>query len=240
MGITAENMAEKYAVSREQQDSYTVESHRRAIAAITAGHFKEQILPINIKARHGNTLFETDEHPRAETTLENLATLKPYFKKEGTVTAATSSGINDGAAMVVLMNANDAKAKHLKPLGRLVGYARAGVDPNVMGTGPIPAVQMVMDKTGLSVEQMDTIESNEAFAVQAMCVATELGFPATKVNPNGGAVALGHPVGATGAILTTKCLYELQRIKGRYGLVTMCIGGGQGIAAIYERITDFQ
>ncbi|MBB1302694.1 beta-ketothiolase BktB [Pseudoalteromonas sp. SR44-8] len=236
MGITAENIADKYTISREQQDAYAAKSHQKAAKAIAAGHFKQQILPIEIKSKSGSHIFDTDEHVRADTTTEKLATLKPYFKKDGTVTAANSSGINDGAAMLVLMSEQKANEQGLKPLGRLIGYARAGVDPSLMGTGPIPAVKHVFEKTGLTIDDMDVIESNEAFAVQALCVANELNFPAHKVNPNGGAIALGHPVGATGAILSTKCLYELKRINGKYGLVTMCIGGGQGIAAIFEAL----
>ncbi|MGB6139889.1 MAG: beta-ketothiolase BktB [Pseudoalteromonas rhizosphaerae] len=236
MGITAENIADKYTISRDQQDAYTAQSHHKAAKAIAAGHFKQQILPIEIKSKSGSHIFDTDEHVRADTTTEKLATLKPYFKKDGTVTAANSSGINDGAAMLVLMSEQKANEQGLKPLGRLIGYARAGVDPSLMGTGPIPAVKHVFEKTGLTIDDMDVIESNEAFAVQALCVANELNFPAHKVNPNGGAIALGHPVGATGAILSTKCLYELKRSQGKYGLVTMCIGGGQGIAAIFEAL----
>ena len=236
MGVTAENIAEKYSISRKQQDAYAAQSHHKAAKAITAGYFKQQIMPIEIKSRNGNQIFDTDEHVRADTTVEKLATLKPYFKQNGTVTAATSSGINDGAAMLVLMSEQKANEQGLKPLGRLVGYARAGVEPSLMGTGPIPAVQQVFEKTGLTIDDMDVIESNEAFAAQALCVGNELNFPEHKVNPNGGAIALGHPVGATGAILSTKCLYELKRINGKYGLVTMCIGGGQGIAAIFEAL----
>lgn len=236
MGITAENIADQFEIDREAQDIYTAESHKRAAAAIEAGHFKDQILPIEVKSRKAVTVFDTDEHVRVDTTVEGLAKLKPFFKKDGSVTAATSSGINDGASMIVMMEGEKAKAEGRKPLGRLVGYARAGVDPSIMGTGPIPAVEKVLERTGLSVNDLDVIESNEAFAVQALCVSSSLNFPTDKVNPNGGAVALGHPIGATGAILTTKCLYELKRTGGRYGLVTMCIGGGQGIAAIFERL----
>ncbi|KTF14539.1 beta-ketothiolase BktB [Pseudoalteromonas sp. 10-33] len=236
MGITAENVAEKYAISRKQQDDYAAQSHLKAARAIEQGHFKSQIVPIEITSRKGTHLFDTDEHVRADTTAEKLATLKPYFKKDGTVTAASSSGINDGAAILVLVSEQKAQEQGLKPIGRLIGYARAGVEPSLMGTGPIPAVQQVFEKTGLTINDMDIIESNEAFAAQALCVANELNFPAHKVNPNGGAIALGHPVGATGAILTTKCLHELKRINGQYGLVTMCIGGGQGIAAIFEAL----
>ncbi|MFC7047889.1 beta-ketothiolase BktB [Emcibacter nanhaiensis] len=236
MGITAENVAEKYGISREDQDVFSAESHRRAAAAIAAGHFKEQIVPVELKSRKGVTLFDTDEHVRADTTAESLAGLKPFFKKDGTVTAASSSGINDGASMVVLMDGAKAEAEGRSPIGRLVGFAHAGVDPSLMGEGPIPAVRRVFERTGLGLDDIDVIESNEAFAAQALAVSQELGLPADKVNPNGGAVAMGHPVGATGAILTTKTLYELKRIGGRYGLVTMCIGGGQGIAAIFERL----
>lgn len=234
MGITAENVANRYNIDRAEQDNYAAQSHHKAARAIENGHFKEQIVPVEIKSRKGTKIFDTDEHVRPETTAQSLSTLKPYFKKDGSVTAATSSGINDAASMVVLMSEEKAISEGLKPLGRLVGYARAGVKPSLMGTGPIPAVKQVLEKTGLSIDDIDVIESNEAFAVQALCVANELNFPVEKVNPNGGAIALGHPVGATGAILTTKCLYELKRINGNYGLVTMCIGGGQGIAAIYQ------
>ena len=236
MGITAENVAEKYKISREEQDNYAAQSHNKAAKAIEEGLFKSQIVPIEIKSRKGSQIFDTDEHVRADTSTDKLATLKPYFKENGTVTAATSSGINDGAAMLVLMSEQKAHEQGLQPIGRLIGYSRAGVEPSLMGTGPIPAVQQVFEKTGLTIDDIDIIESNEAFAAQALCVANELNFPAHKVNPNGGAIALGHPVGATGAILSTKCLYELKRINGKYGLVTMCIGGGQGIAAIFEAL----
>jgi len=236
MGITAENVAEKYKISREEQDNYAAQSHEKAAKAIEKGLFKSQIVPIEIKSRKGSQIFDTDEHVRADTSTDKLATLKPYFKENGTVTAATSSGINDGAAMLVLMSEQKAHEQELQPIGRLIGYARAGVEPSLMGTGPIPAVQQVFEKTGLTIDDIDIIESNEAFAAQALCVANELNFPAHKVNPNGGAIALGHPVGATGAILSTKCLYELKRSDGKYGLVTMCIGGGQGIAAIFEAL----
>jgi len=236
MGITAENVAEKYKISREEQDNYAAQSHNKAAKAIEEGLFKSQIVPIEIKTRKWSLIFDTDEHVRADTSTDKLATLKPYFKENGTVTAATSSGINDGAAMLVLMSEQKAHEQGLQPIGRLIGYSRAGVEPSLMGTGPIPAVQQVFEKTGLTIDDIDIIESNEAFAAQALCVANELNFPAHKVNPNGGAIALGHPVGATGAILSTKCLYELKRINGKYGLVTMCIGGGQGIAAIFEAL----
>jgi acetyl-CoA C-acetyltransferase len=236
MGVTAENVAAKYSISREVQDEFSVESHRRAANAIAKGYFKDQILPIEIKDRKGTKLFDADEHVRTDVTLENLAKLKTVFKKDGSVTAGNASGINDGAAAVVLMERKAAEKKGLKPMARLVAYGHAGVDPTLMGLGPIPAVQNAMNKAGLKVSDMDVIESNEAFAAQACAVAKDLGFDPKKVNPNGGAVALGHPVGATGCLISVKALYELQRIRGRYALVTMCIGGGQGIAAIYERL----
>jgi acetyl-CoA C-acetyltransferase len=234
MGVTAENIAAKYGFTREQQDQFAVESHRRAANAIEAGFFKDQIVPVEVKTRKGVEPFTTDEHVRKDAKLEDMAKLKAVFKKDGTVTAANASGINDGAAAVVLMEAK--AAKNLKPMARLVAYAHAGVEPQLMGLGPIPAVKRVFEKAGLKPADMDVIESNEAFAVQAMAVTRDLGLDPAKVNPNGGAVALGHPVGATGAILTVKALYELARIQKRYALVTMCIGGGQGIAAIFERL----
>ena len=236
MGVTAENVAAKYGLTRAQQDEFSVESHRRATNAIQNGYFKSQILPIEIKDRKGTKLFDTDEHVRADATVENLGKLKTVFKKDGTVTAGNASGINDGGAAVVLMERKLAEKKGLKPMARLVAYGHAGVEPTLMGLGPIPAVQNAMKKAGLKVSDMDVIESNEAFAAQACAVSKDLGFDPKKVNPNGGAVALGHPIGATGCIISIKALYELERIKGKYALVTMCIGGGQGIAAIYERI----
>ncbi len=236
MGVTAENVAVKFDLTRAMQDEFSVESHRRAASAIQNGYFKSQILPIEIKDRKGTRMFDTDEHVRADSSVENLGKLKAVFRKEGTVTAGNASGINDGAAAVVLMERKLAEKKGLKPMARLVAYGHAGVEPALMGLGPIPAVQNAMKKAGLKVTDMDVIESNEAFAAQACAVAKELGFDPKKVNPNGGAVALGHPVGATGCIISVKAIYELQRIKGRYALATMCIGGGQGIAAIYERI----
>ena len=236
MGVTAENVAAKYGLTRAQQDEFSVESHRRAANAIQNGYFKSQILPIEIKDRKGTKLFDTDEHVRADATVENLGKLKTVFKKDGTVTAGNASGINDGGAAVVLMERKLAEKKGLKPMARLVAYGHAGVEPTLMGLGPIPAVQNAMKKAGLKVSDMDVIESNEAFAAQACAVSKDLGFDPKKVNPNGGAVALGHPIGATGCIISIKALYELERIKGKYALVTMCIGGGQGIAAIYERI----
>jgi acetyl-CoA C-acetyltransferase len=236
MGVTAENVAAKYSISRETQDQFSVESHRRAANAIKNGWFKSQILPIEIKDRKGTKVFDTDEHVRAETTMDSLGKLKPVFRKDGSVTPGNASGINDGAAAVVLMERKLAEKRGLKPMARLVAYGHAGVEPMLMGLGPIPAVQNAMKKAGLKVADMDVIESNEAFAAQACAVAKDLGFDPKKVNPNGGAVALGHPVGATGCLISVKALYELQRIGGKYALVTMCIGGGQGIAAIYERL----
>ncbi|HNI77255.1 MAG: acetyl-CoA C-acyltransferase family protein [Burkholderiaceae bacterium] len=237
MGITAENVAERYKISREMQDQLALQSQQRAAAAIAAGYFKEQIVPVEIATRKGTVLFDTDEHVRAETTLQVLAGMKPAFKKEGgTVTAGNASGINDGAAAVVLAAGDRVAALGLKPLARLVGYAHAGVEPAYMGIGPVPATQKVLARTGLKVQDMDVIEANEAFAAQACAVAQELGFDPAKVNPNGSGISLGHPVGATGAIITTKAIAELHRTGGRYALVTMCIGGGQGIAAIFERV----
>ncbi len=237
MGITAENVAERYNISREMQDQLALESQRRAAAAIAAGYFKEQIVPVEIATRKGTVLFQEDEHVRAATTLEALAGMKPAFRKDGgTVTAGNASGINDGAAAVVLAAGGRVQALGLKPLARLVGYAHAGVEPAYMGIGPVPATQKVLARTGLKVSDMDVIEANEAFAAQACAVAQELGFDPAKVNPNGSGISLGHPVGATGAIITTKAIAELHRTGGRYALVTMCIGGGQGIAAIFERV----
>ena len=236
MGITAENIAEKWKITRAQQDEFAVESHRRAINAIDKGYFRDQIAPFELKTRKGTTLFERDEHPRADATLESLGKLRAVFKKEGSVTAGNASGINDGAAAVVLMERTAADKAGLKPMARLVSYGLAGVDPRVMGIGPVPACQKALAKANLGANDMDVIESNEAFAVQALAVSCDLKFDPKKTNPNGGAVALGHPIGATGAVLTVKALYELQRIGGRYALVTMCIGGGQGIAAVFERV----
>ncbi|HEY8353074.1 MAG TPA: acetyl-CoA C-acyltransferase family protein [Sphingomonadales bacterium] len=236
MGVTAENIAAEHGISREEQDAFAAESHRRAANAIAQGYFKDQILPIELKTRKGVTVFDTDEHVRQNVTAESLAGLRPAFKKDGTVTPGNASGINDGASMVVVMDRERAEREGRKPLARIVSYARAGVDPRVMGLGPIPAVKRALDRAGLSVADIDVIESNEAFAAQACAVTKALGFPPEKVNPNGGAVALGHPVGASGAIITTKALYELHRTGGRYGLATLCIGGGQGIAAVFERL----
>ena len=236
MGITAENVAAKWEVSRQQQDEMAVESNRRAVQAAEKGYFKDQILPIELKTRKGTVTVNTDEHPRADATLDSLGKLKTVFKGDGSVTAGNASSINDGAAALVLMERRAAQTKGLKPLAKLVAYAHAGVDPKQMGIGPVPAVKKVMERAGLKVSDMDVIESNEAFAAQACAVAKDLGFDLKKVNPNGGAIALGHPIGATGAILAIKAIYELQRTGGRYALVTMCIGGGQGIAAVFERL----
>src|SRR5207249_2544008 len=233
MGVTAENVANQCGITREQQDAFAVESHKRAAAAIAAGHFKSQILPIELKSKKGPQVFDTDEHVRGESTIEGMAKLKAVFAKEnGTVTAGNASGINDAAAAVVLMEASAARKKDLKPMARLIAYGHSGLDPKIMGLGPVSAVKKALAKAGLTLDRMDTIESNEAFAAQALGVSKELGMPSAKVNPNGGAIALGHPIGATGCILTVKAMYELQRTGGRYGLITMCIGGGQGIAAI--------
>jgi acetyl-CoA C-acetyltransferase len=236
MGITAENIAAQWKISREQQDEFAVESHRRAVNAIEKGYFKDQIMPVELKTRKGTTLFDKDEHPRADATLEGMAKLRAVFKKDGSVTAGNASGINDGAAAIVMMEKSAAEKQGLKPMARLVSYGLAGVDPKIMGIGPVPACKIALEKAGLKVSDMDVIEANEAFAVQAMAVACDLKFDSKKTNPNGGAVGLGHPIGATGALLTVKALYELERIGGKYALVTMCIGGGQGIAAVYERM----
>jgi acetyl-CoA C-acetyltransferase len=229
-------VAARFEINREQQDAFSVESHRRAAAAQAAGYFTEQITPVELPSRKGTAIFDADEHVRADTSLASLSGLKPAFKKDGTVTAGNASGLNDGAAALVLASGAEATRRGAKPLGRLVAYGHAGVEPAYMGLGPIPATRKALQKAGLSMADIDVIESNEAFAAQACAVAQDLGFDPAKVNPNGGAVALGHPVGATGAIITVKALYELHRIRGRYALVTMCIGGGQGIAAIFERV----
>jgi acetyl-CoA C-acetyltransferase len=237
MGVTAENVATRCGITREQQDNFAVESHKRAAAAIAAGNFKGQILPIELKSKKGPTVFDTDEHVRGDSTVEGMAKLRAAFAKEnGTVTAGNASGINDAAAAVVLMEKSAAAKKGLKPMARLVAYGHAGVDPKVMGLGPVSAIKRALAKAGLTLDQVDVIESNEAFAAQALGVSKELGMNAAKVNPNGGAIALGHPIGATGCILTIKAMYELQRTGARYALITMCIGGGQGIAAIIERV----
>jgi acetyl-CoA C-acetyltransferase len=237
MGITAENVAARYDITREQQDAYSVQSQQRAAKAQAAGYFKEQIVPVEIKTRKGVVLFDTDEGVKGDTTVEALGKMKPAFKKEeGTVTAGNASTLNDGAGAVVMASAEKAKALGLKPLARLVSYGHAGVEPEYMGIGPVPASRNALAKAGLTVADMDLIEANEAFAAQACAVAKELGLDNEKVNPNGSGISLGHPVGGTGAILVTKAIYELQRTGGRYALITMCIGGGQGIAMVIERL----
>jgi acetyl-CoA C-acetyltransferase len=237
MGVTAENIAAKWGISREDQDALAVLSHNRAQHATEAGYFKDQIMPVILKSKKGDVAYAMDEHFRSNCTLADMTKLKPAFLKEnGTVTAGNASGINDAAAAVVLMEASAAKARGAKPLGRLVAYAHAGVDPKYMGIGPVPASQLALKRAGLTVNDMDVIEANEAFAAQACAVSKDLGLDPAKVNPNGSGISLGHPIGATGALITVKALYELQRIQGRYALVTMCIGGGQGIAAIFERV----
>ncbi len=237
MGVTAENIAAKWGITREEQDALAVQSHNRAQHAIEAGYFKDQIVPVMLKSRKGDVAYDTDEHYRPNCTLADMAKLKPVFIKEnGTVTAGNASGINDAAAAVVLMEGAAVKARGIKPLARLVAYAHAGVDPAYMGIGPVPATQMALKKAGLTVADLDVIEANEAFAAQACAVTRDLGLDPAKVNPNGSGISLGHPIGATGALITVKALHELQRIQGRYALVTMCIGGGQGIAAIFERV----
>ena len=236
MGITAENVAAKHGITREMQDELALTSQRRAARAIAEGRFASQIVPLELKTRKGSVQFSTDEHVRGEVTAEQLAGMKTVFKKDGTVTAGNASGINDGAGGLVLASGDAVRRLGLKPLARLVGYAHAGVEPELMGLGPIPATRKVLEKTGLKVQDLDVIESNEAFAAQACAVARELGFDPEKVNPNGSGISLGHPVGATGAIIATKAIHELQRIQGRYALATMCIGGGQGIAVVIERV----
>jgi len=236
MGVTAENLAESHQITREQQDALALESHRRASRATREGRFKDQILGIEVKTRKGTSVFAEDEHIRHDVKAEDLAALRPVFKKEGgTVTPGNSSGINDGAAAVVVASGEAVRRLNLKPLARIVASGHAGVDPATMGIGPVPATRKALDRAGLKMAELDVIESNEAFAAQACAVAKDLGFDPARVNPNGSGIALGHPVGATGAILTVKAIYELARIGGRYGLVTMCIGGGQGIAAVLER-----
>jgi len=237
MGVTAENVAKKFGVSRQDQDEFAVESHHRAAKAAAEGHFAGQIMPVELKSRKGSTFFATDEHVREDVTVEGLASLRPAFAKvDGTVTAGNSSGVNDAAAAVVLMERAAAEARGLTPLARLVAYSHAGVEPSLMGMGPVPAVRKVLDKAGMKIGDMDLVEANEAFAAQALAVMRELGLPEDKTNPNGGGIALGHPIAATGCILAVKAIHELARTDGQLALVTMCIGGGQGIAAIFERI----
>ncbi|HEX4878650.1 MAG TPA: beta-ketothiolase BktB [Limnobacter sp.] len=236
MGVTAENVAKEFGISREAQDALAVESHKRAAHAIANGYFKDQILPVEIKSKKGPVMFDTDEHVRGDATLEGMAKLRTVFQKDGTVTAGNASGLNDGAAAVVLMERSAAEKAGKKPMARLVAYANTGVEPTIMGIGPVSATKKALAKAGLKMEDMDVIEANEAFAAQACAVTQELGMDPAKVNPNGSGISIGHPIGATGAIITVKALYELQRVQGRYALVTMCIGGGQGIAAIFERI----
>ncbi|MFL9904532.1 acetyl-CoA C-acyltransferase family protein [Paraburkholderia fungorum] len=237
MGVTAENVAVKYGITREQQDTLAVESHRRAAQAITEGRFKQQILPLTRTVKGKEIAFDTDEHVRQQLDPQELAQLRPAFQKtNGTVTAGNASGINDAAAAVLLMARETAQQRGLKPLARLVSYAHAGVDPRYMGIGPVPATRIALQRAGLRIDDLDVIEANEAFAAQACAVSQELQLDAAKVNPNGSGISLGHPIGATGALITVKALYELQRINGRYALVTMCIGGGQGIAAVFENL----
>ncbi|MBI4942716.1 MAG: beta-ketothiolase BktB [Actinobacteria bacterium] len=235
MGITAENVAEKWGISREDQDALAVESHHRAAAATAEGRFAGQILPVELKSRKGSTFFSADEHTRADVTVEDLAKLRPAFAREGSVTAGNASGVNDAAAAVVLADRATADRLGVAPLGRLVAYSHVGVEPKYMGIGPVPAVTKLLDRAGLTVDDIDVFEVNEAFAAQALAVARDLGLPADRTNPNGSGVGLGHPIGATGAILVVKALHELARTGGRYAVVTMCIGGGQGIAALLER-----
>ena len=236
MGITAENVAKKWDISREAQDQTALASHQRAQNAIESGRFKSQIVPVTLESRKGPTQFDTDEHVRFNAKIEDMAKLKPAFLKEnGTVTAGNASGLNDAAAAVVLMEKEEAARRGLKPMARVVAYAFAGVDPNYMGIGPVPASRKALEKAGLKASDMDVVEANEAFAAQACAVTKDLGLDPAKVNPNGSGISLGHPIGATGALITVKALYELERIQGRYALVTMCIGGGKGIACIFER-----
>lgn len=236
MGVTAENVAEKYGISREQQDALAVESHNRAQRAIEAGLFKDQIVPVEIKGRKGVQLFATDEHIRLNCTLEELQALKPVFKKGGTVTAGNASGLNDAAAAIVMMKREAAEAQGCKIMARLVDYSVVGVDPSIMGIGPVPAIQQILARQGLGVNDIDVYEVNEAFAAQALAVAQQLELPTERLNPNGSGISLGHPIGATGALVTVKALHELARVNGRYAMVSLCIGGGQGIAALFERV----
>jgi acetyl-CoA C-acetyltransferase len=236
MGVTAENVAERWGISREDQDRLALESQQRAARAIDEGRFKSQIVPVEVRVKRETRAFDTDEHPRRETSLESLAKLRPAFKGDGSVTAGNASGLNDGAGAVVLMERGAAEARGLKPLARLLGYAFAAVEPKYMGIGPVPATRALLERTGLSVDDIDVFEVNEAFAAQALAVVRDLGLPEDKVNPNGSGISLGHPIGATGCIITVKARHELARSGGRRALVTMCIGGGQGIAAVFERL----
>ncbi|PWU28610.1 acetyl-CoA C-acyltransferase [Pseudomonas sp. RW407] len=236
MGITAENIAKQHGITREDQDALALQSQQRAARAIAEGRFAGQIVPVEIRSRKGSSLFEVDEHVRAEASLEQLAKMKPAFIEDGSVTAGNASGLNDGAGALLLATAEAVKSENLQPMARVVAYAHAGVEPTLMGLGPIPATRLALQRAGLSVADLDVIESNEAFAAQACAVSRELGFDPQKVNPNGSGISLGHPIGASGAIIATKAIHELQRIKGRYALATMCIGGGQGIAVIFERV----
>lgn len=238
MAITAENVAERYQVTRQEQDALAVEGHHRAAKAIAEGRFSEQILPVEVKTKKGKVFFYEDEHVRADVDPDAVKALKPMFKEGGSVTAANASGINDGAAAVVLATATEVQKRGLEPMARIVAWAHAGVEPEYMGVGPIKAVPIALKRAGLNLDDMDVIEANEAFAAQALAVAKELGFDREKLNPNGSGISLGHPVGATGTILTVKAMYELKRIHGRYALITMCIGGGQGIAMIIENVTE--
>ncbi|UTW05439.1 beta-ketothiolase BktB [Amphritea atlantica] len=236
MGITAENVAEKYNISREQQDELAALSHNRAQNAIEQGYFKAQIMPVELKSRKGTTLFDTDEHVRMNCTIAEMAALKPVFKKDGTVTAGNASGLNDAAAALVMMDRKKAEAEGLSVMARLVDYTVVGVDPKLMGIGPVPAIKQILERNNLSVTDIDVYEVNEAFAAQAAAVAQELDLPRDRLNPNGSGISLGHPIGATGAVITVKALYELNRVKGRYAIASLCIGGGQGIAALFERV----
>jgi len=236
MGITAENVADKWDISREQQDALAVESQQRAARAIQAGYFKDQIVPIEVRQKRETVAFDTDEHVRAQATVESLAKMRPVFRKDGSVTAANASGINDAAAALVLMDGEIAASRGLKPMARLVGYGFAGVEPKYMGIGPVPATRKLLERLDLGIDDIDVFEVNEAFAAQALAVAKDLDLPPEKTNPNGSGISLGHPIGATGAIISVKAIHELQRTGGRYALVTMCIGGGQGIAAVFERL----
>ncbi len=236
MGITAENIAKQHGITRQDQDALALQSQQRAARATAEGRFAGQIVPVEIRSRKGTSLFEVDEHVRAEASLEQLAKMKPAFLEDGSVTAGNASGLNDGASALLLASAEAVKSENLQPIARVVAYAHAGVEPTLMGLGPIPATRLALQRAGLSVADLDVIESNEAFAAQACAVSRELGFDPQKVNPNGSGISLGHPIGASGAIIATKAIHELQRIQGRYALATMCIGGGQGIAVIFERV----